>query len=274
MKIDSHQHFWNYHPERQAWIGPEMQLIRRNFLPEDLYPLLEENKIDACIAVQAEESKEETAFLLDISQAHDWILGVVGWEDLGREDLDLVLEGYDTQKKLLGFREVLQSKDPSYLLRKEFVRGIRKIGQQGYSYDLLIFPRHLEASLALIDQVPYQRFVIDHAAKPSIREGYWKEWKKLLQPIAEREYVYCKLSGLITEANWNSWTVEELQPYLEISLELFGPKRLMFGSDWPVCLVAGDYPEVVGLIESFTDQLTSMEKESIMGGTAAAFYLI
>ena len=274
MKIDSHQHFWHYHPERHDWIGIEMQKIRRNFLPEDLYPLLEASAIDACIAVQAEESRKDTDFLLELCQAHEWILGVVGWVDLGSEDLDRALEEYSSEKKLLGFREVLQSKDPSYMLRKEFVRGIQKIGEKGYSYDLLIFPTHLEASLALIDQVPYQRFVIDHAAKPPIRDGNWKAWKKLLQPVAEREGVCCKLSGLITEANWNSWTEEELQPYLEISLELFGPKRLMFGSDWPVCLVAGDYPEVVGLIESFTDQLTSMEKESIMGGTAAAFYLI
>jgi L-fuconolactonase len=273
MKIDSHQHFWHYHPERHAWIGSEMQKIRRNFLPEDLYPLLEASAIDACIAVQAEESRKDTDFLLELCQAHEWILGVVGWVDLGSEDLDRILEEYSSEKKLLGFREVLQSKDPSYMLRKEFIRGVQKIEEKGYAYDLLIFPMHLEASLALIDQVPHQRFVIDHAAKPPIREGNWKAWKKLLQPIAEREGVYCKLSGLITEANWNSWTVEELQPYLEISLELFGPKRLMFGSDWPVCLVAGDYPEVVGLIKSFTDQLTPMEKESIMGGTAAAFYL-
>jgi L-fuconolactonase len=274
MRIDSHQHFWNYDPKRQGWINEEMMRIRRNFTPGDLYPLLQETKLDGCIAVQADESLRETDFLLDLSNQHDWILGVVGWADLGKDDLDQVLDQYASQEKLVGFREVLQSKDPRYMLREEFVRGIQKLKERGLAYDLLLFPQHLEAALDLVKKCPEQRMVIDHLAKPLIKDGEWKEWKKRIALLAERELIYCKISGMITEADWKKWKTEDLLPYLEIVLELFGPERLMYGSDWPVCLVAGEYEQVYRVVEDFTGQLSPSERDRIMGETAAEFYKI
>ncbi len=274
MRLDCHQHFWEYDPKRQGWITPEMNRIRRNFLPGDLYPLLQDAKIDGCIAVQADESLRETDFLLDLASQHDWILGVVGWADLGNDQLDEFLDKYSEAEKLVGFREVLQSKDPRYMLREEFVRGVQKIGKRGYSYDVLIFPQHLSASLELVSKCPDQRFVIDHLAKPFIKVGEWKDWKKGMALLAERELVQCKLSGMVTEADWKKWTPEQLLPYLEIALELFGPDRLMYGSDWPVCLLAGEYEQVYRVLDDFTSQLTSSEKNRILGETAAEFYRI
>lgn len=274
MRLDSHQHFWEYDPKRQDWISPEMNRIRRNFLPGDLYPLLQDAKIDGCIAVQAEESLRETDFLLDLASQHAWISGVVGWADLKDDKLDELLDQYSESKKLVGFREVLQSKDPAYMLQKEFIRGVQKIGGRGYGYDILIFPNHLAASLDLVKKCPDQRFVIDHLAKPNIKDGEWKNWKKGMALLAERELIHCKLSGIITEADWKKWTPEQLFPYLEIALELFGPNRLMYGSDWPVCLLAGEYEKFWEVMEQFTDALSSSEKARIMGDTAAEFYKI
>lgn len=272
MRIDSHQHFWNYDPKKHEWINAEMSRIRRNFTPGDLYPLLQEANMDGCIAVQADESLRETDFLLDLSSQHDWILGVVGWADLGKEDLDQLLDHYASQKKLVGFREVLQSKDPRYMLREEFIRGMHKLKKRELAYDLLLFPQHLDAALELVKKCPEQRMVIDHLAKPLIKDGEWKEWKKKMALLSERELIYCKLSGMVTEADWKKWKSEDLLPYLEIALELFGPERLMYGSDWPVCLVAGEYEEVYRVIDDFTSQLSLSEKEQILGETAAEFY--
>lgn len=272
MRIDSHQHFWEYNPKRQDWITPDMSRIRRNFLPGDLYPLLQDANIDGCIAVQADESLRETDFLLDLGAQHEWILGVVGWADLGKDDLDEILDQYSSQEKLVGFREVLQSKDSRYMLREEFVRGIHKLKERGYAYDLLLFPQHLDAALELVKKCPEQRMVIDHLAKPLIKDGEWKDWKKKMALLAERELIYCKVSGMVTEADWKKWTPEDLFPYLEIALELFDPDRLMYGSDWPVCLVAGEYEQVYRVVDDFTSQLSTSEKDRIMGETAAEFY--
>ena len=274
MRLDSHQHFWEYDPKRQDWITPDMSRIRRNFLPGDLFPLLQDAKIDGCIAVQADESLRETDFLLDLANQHEWIRGVVGWAGLKNDQLDGVLDQYSDVKKLVGFREVLQAKDPEYMLQEEFIRGIQKIGKRGYTYDILIFPNHLAATLQLVKKCPDQRFVIDHLAKPYIKDGEWKDWKKAIGLIAERELVYCKLSGMTTEADWKKWTPDQLFPYLEISLELFGPERLMYGSDWPVCLLAGEYEQYWEVIEQFTDALSPSEKAKIMGETAVEFYKI
>jgi L-fuconolactonase len=274
MRIDAHQHFWNYDSERFDWITDDMAALRRNFLPEDLNPILQASQIDGCIAVQAEEQVRETEFLLELSEDHPWILGVVGWAELAQDNLDEVLDQWSNYSRLLGFREVLQSKEPEYMLRKEFIRGIHKLGKRGYTYDLLTYPQQLPAALQLVDACPNQFFVIDHLSKPDIKAGDWKAWKKSLQPFSERELVYAKVSGLVTEADWKKWNPADLFPYLEIALELFGPKRLLFGSDWPVCLAAGQYKEVLGVIESFADQLSAHEKEALFGGTAQEFYKI
>ncbi|AMQ57366.1 amidohydrolase family protein [Algoriphagus sanaruensis] len=272
MKLDAHQHFWHYDPKRQEWITPEMGRIRRNFVPADLYPLLQEVQIDGCIAVQAEESLRETDFLLDLAQEHEWIMGVVGWADLGQDNLDEVLDQYSNQEKLVGFREVLQAKDPRYMLRDEFVRGMQKLKERGYTYDLLLFPHHLEAALELVKKCPEQRMVIDHLAKPLIKDGEWRDWKKKISLLAEREMIYCKISGMVTEADWKKWTSDDLTPYMEIALELFGPERLMFGSDWPVCLVAGEYEQVYKVVDDFISPLSPSEKANLMGDSAVQFY--
>lgn len=274
MRIDSHQHFWKYDSERFEWITDDMAKLRKDFLPEDLYPILQTARIDGCIAVQAEEHLRETEFLLELSESHPWILGVVGWVELAQDNLDELLDAWSSNNKLLGFREILQSKDPEYMLRKDFIRGIRKIGQRGYSYDLLTFPHQLNAALKLVDSCPNQSFVIDHLSKPDIKAGDWKTWKKSMQPFGERELVYAKFSGLVTEADWKSWSPNELYPYLEIALEIFGPKRLLFGSDWPVCLVAAEYEQVLEVIESFANQLSGDEKDALFGENAQEFYKI
>jgi L-fuconolactonase len=272
MRLDAHQHFWKYDKVTHSWITDEMKVIRRDFPAGDLFPLLEEAKIDGTIAVQADETLRETEYLLDLADQNNWIKAVVGWADLGSDQLEDILDQLSAQKKLRGFREVLQSKDPEYMLRKEFIRGIRKLGKRGYTYDILIFPEHLDASLQLVDKCSDQLFVIDHLAKPKIKEGEWKEWKKKMVLLAERELVHCKLSGMVTEADLKNWKPEDLQPYLEIAMELFGPKRLMFGSDWPVCLVAGEYEQVFEVVDRFTDSLSAGEKARVMGETAKEFY--
>ncbi|MHA7129175.1 amidohydrolase family protein [Algoriphagus namhaensis] len=272
MKLDAHQHFWKYNPSRQPWINEEMKAIRRNFLPEDLHPLLIQTGIDGCVAVQADESTRETAFLCDLAIEFDFIKAVVGWADLASDTLDADLDLFASQKKLKGYREVLQSKPVEYMLRKEFIRGITKLGKRGYTYDILIFHDQLEAAYHFVKKAPEQPFVIDHLAKPNIKLGIWKDWKKELALLAEREYIYCKVSGMITEADWKKWTGKDLQVYLEVALEHFGPNRLMFGSDWPVCTVAGEYEQVLEVVERFTDALSQTEKEAILGKTAMEFY--
>lgn len=272
MRLDAHQHFWKYNPKKHSWITDDMKVIQRNFLPGDLLPILQENQMDGCVAVQADERFHETAFLLDLAEEFEQIKAVVGWADLGSDDLDKDLDQFASQKKLKGYREILQSKNVDYMLRKEFIRGIQKIGKRGYTYDILIFHTQLEAALNFVKSAPEQPFVIDHLAKPNIKLGIWRDWKKELAPIAERDYIYCKVSGMVTEADWKNWTPKELQVYMEVALELFGPKRLMFGSDWPVCKLAAEYEQVLEIIERFTDRLSKTEKEAIMGNTAAEFY--
>ncbi|NVJ85251.1 MAG: amidohydrolase family protein [Algoriphagus sp.] len=272
MRIDAHQHFWKYDPKRHDWIDERMKSIRRDFLPGDLKPILEESKMDGCVAVQAEESLRETEFLLDLAEENDWIKAVVGWADLGSPDLSKTLEDFSQSRKLKGFREILQDKDPRYMLREDFIQGLKLLHSYGFTYDILVFPTHLKAVLKVVKQCEGHAFVIDHLAKPYIKNGEWKEWKKAMLPIAERDYVFAKVSGMVTEADWKNWNREQLLPFLEIALELFGPDRLMFGSDWPVCLLAGSYEQISGLVEEFTDTLSAHEKSQIMGLTSSKFY--
>lgn len=274
MKIDAHQHFWQYDREKHAWIDEEMKVIRKNFPPNDLFPLLQEAQIDGTVAVQADETWRETEYLLDLASQYPWIKAVVGWVDLANPKLADYLDIASESPKLKGFREVLQSKNPDHMLRPEFIKGIHQLGKRGYTYDILIFPTHLDASLKLVSKCPDQPFVLDHLAKPNIKSGEWKEWRKKLALLAERELVYCKLSGMITEADLKKWTYEDILPFMEIALELFGPKRLMYGSDWPVCLVAGEYERVWEAINRFSNSLSVGEKQKILGETAEDFYRI
>lgn len=273
MIIDSHQHFWKYNPQKHAWIDDEMSVIRKDFLPSDLESVFTDHGVDGCVAVQADQTLQETDFLLELAHEHDFIKGVVGWVDLRSDALDRVLEKYAPDSKLKGYRHIVQGEeDPNFLLRPDFLKGISKLENYGAAYDILVFPHQLGATLEFVKKFPNQKFVIDHIAKPYIKDGFYEGWAVLMKEIAKHENVQCKISGMITEADYNSWTPKQIHPYMELVLNAFGPDRILFGSDWPVCLVAGKYKEVLQLTTNFIDTLSTSEKNAIMGANAVAFY--
>lgn len=273
MTLDSHQHFWHYELPKHDWIDDDMAAIRQDFTPSDLRDILAANNVDGCIAVQADQTLAETDFLLEIATAHDFVKGVVGWIDLRSEKLEQDLGRYAGQSLLKGFRHVVQGEpDPFFLLRPEFLRGIDLIGQRGYTYDILIFPHQLVSALELVKQFPDYPFVIDHLAKPYAKAGYFTGWAAGMAAIAKFPNVHCKLSGLITEASYANWTEEEMLPYLQHVLQVFGPNRCMFGSDWPVCRVAGDYGQVKNLVVRSLQGYSAAEREAVFGGNCARFY--
>ncbi len=273
MIIDSHQHFWYYNPKTHAWINDSMAVIRKDFLPQELEQVYAKNGIDGCIAVQANQTLEETQFLLSLAKTYNFIKGVVGWVDLCHTNLEKVLFEYKKNEKLKGFRHIVQSEpDSNFLLRPDFIRGITYLEKYNFTYDILVFPHQLGAVLELVKRFPNQKFVIDHMAKPYIKDGFFEGWAVLINEIGKCENVFCKLSGIITEADYNTWTKAQIQPYLDHVLSAFGTSRLMFGSDWPVCLVAGTYTQVKQLITHFISKLTQNEQQQIMGGNAVSFY--
>lgn len=272
-RIDAHQHFWQYHPERDRWITDDMAVIQRDFLPVDLRPLLTENGLSGCVAVQAGQSEAETMFLLDLAAENPFIAGVVGWVDLQEKDVGERVAYFSQFGRLKGFRHIVQGEeDPGFLSRPEFLRGIRALGNHHYTYDLLIRPHQLEAAIAFVRQFPDQPFVIDHLAKPFIKSGEKEPWASQIKALAQHENVYCKLSGLVTEADWNHWQPQDFSFYIQHAVEVFGPQRLMFGSDWPVCLLAAPYDGVVSLLADEIASLSIDEKAAIWGGTAGRFY--
>ncbi|WP_420154895.1 amidohydrolase family protein [Siphonobacter sp.] len=273
MKIDSHQHFWQYDPIRDAWITPAMQAIRRDFFPEDLQPLLDNTGIDGTVAVQADQSEAETEFLLTLAEQHNFIKGVVGWVDLRSETLSERLDYFKAFPKLKGFRHVVQAEpDDLFLLRTEFMEGVRTLGEYGYTYDILIYPKHLPVARELATRLPYNRFVVDHGAKPLIKQGELEKWTADIQSLGKRENVCCKVSGLVTEADWEKWSLKQLRPYLDVIFESFGTSRTMFGSDWPVCLVASAYERWVEILNEYMEPFSETEKAQFWGITATEFY--
>jgi L-fuconolactonase len=273
MIIDSHQHFWHYEPVKHAWIDDDMAVIRKDFMPSDLEVVYKENGIDGCVAVQADQTLAETDFLLKLASEHDFIKGVVGWVDLRSSTIETTLETYSQHKKLKGFRHVVQGEaDHNFLLRPHFLIGMSLLKKFNFTYDILIFPHQLGATLEFVKQFPNQKFVVDHIAKPYIKDGFYDGWAVLMKEIARQENVYCKLSGMITEAEYKLWTPEQIKPYMELVLEAFGPERLLFGSDWPVCLVAGNYSKVKSLVTDFISTLSPSEQAQIMGTNAINFY--
>ena len=273
MKIDSHQHFWHYNPVRDGWITDEMSVIRRDFLPEDLLPELSRNRVDGCVAVQADQSEAETLFLLELADGCEQIKGVVGWVDLVAANLADRLKYFSQFEKLRGFRHIAQSEpDERFLARKDVVAGIQHLGQFGFSYDILIYPRQLPAAIELVQQLPEQRFVIDHMAKPSIQKRDIAKWAKQMRTIAECHNVFCKVSGMVTEADWKAWRFDDFKPYLDVVLEAFGVDRIMFGSDWPVCLVAASYDQVGNLVAQYVENLPDEQQDRIFGLNAISFY--
>jgi len=273
MNIDSHQHFWRYDPRRDAWITREMSVLKRDFLPEDLIPQLHANQVDGSIAVQAAQSEAETTFLLELAEQFDEIKGVVGWVDLCAPNLPERLEHFSHFDKLCGFRHVVQSEpDDRFMLRQDFLTGIRQLQPFEFTYDILIYPHQLPAAIELVERLPQQHFVLDHLAKPLIRSGVISPWARQIRLLAANPNVYCKLSGLITEANWRSWRETDFRPYMDVVFDAFGVDRLMFGSDWPVCLLAADYRDVKQLLISYLDDSPLEQRDKILGRNAEKFY--
>lgn len=273
--LDTHQHFWKYDPVRYAWIDNEMHQIRRDFLPADLKPILDANGIAGCIAVQADQTEAETEFLLELAAAHSFIRGVVGWVDLQAPRAPDRLAHFSQHKKLCGIRHIVQDEpDVNFLLQPDFVRGLEMLRTYNLTYDILVFPHQLGAALELVRKLPDQPFVIDHIAKPYIKAGYFDGWAVLMQEIAACPNVYCKVSGMITEADWATWKPDDFSRYLDVVFSAFGTERTMFGSDWPVCLVAGSYEKMLGLVQHFTSDFSEDEKAAFYGKTGAKFYKI
>lgn len=273
MNVDAHQHFWRYNARRDRWITEEMAVLRRDFLPPDLLPEFAANEIAASVAVQADQSERETMFLLDCADRHPEIAGVVGWVDLRASNLPERLAFFSRFKKLCGFRHVVQAEpDDSFLLREDFCRGVSRLHEFRFTYDLLIYPKQLPAACRFVERFPEQRFVIDHLAKPLIRTGKLDPWRGQIREIATHPNVFCKLSGMITEADWSRWSSDHCKPYLDVILDAFGPERLMFGSDWPVCLLAGTYRRVKSLVGDYVQSLSAGDREKIFGLNAVRFY--
>lgn len=272
MKIDSHQHFWQYDRQKHDWITDEMAVLKRDFLPGDLSPLLTGCGLDGCVAVQADQSMEETLFLLELTRHHDFIKGVVGWVDLRSPHLENSLKELSRHEKLVGFRHVLQGEPEGFMLQPDFVRGVEELSRLGYTYDILVYAHQLPEVVQLLDRLPEMPLVIDHFAKPDIKSGSISQWKENMEQIAQHQHVVVKMSGLVTEADWKGWHPEDMEQYFEVVLQHFGAGRILYGSDWPVCTLAGDYQRVYDLAGHLIGRLGSAEQADIMGLNAARFY--
>lgn len=277
MRIDSHHHFWNYTPEAYPWIDESMGVLKRDFGPGDLGPVLEELGIGGVVSVQARTEEVENEALLEHAAAHDWILGVVGWIDLAAADSAEKVARFAERKKAVGLREVLQGMpDRAYCLREDFNRGVASLHDFGLVYDLLLYADQLGAATQFVDRHPAQAFVLDHLAKPVIGGpgGVDAEWERAIRALAEREHVSCKLSGMITEVipALEDWDPDLLGPWFDVVLEAFGPDRLLFGSDWPVCLLRGEYADWFQCVEFWIGGLSEAERNAILGGNAARVY--
>lgn len=271
-RIDAHQHFWRFDPVRDAWITPDMAPIRRDFLPSDLAPVLAANGMDGCVAVQADQSEAETRFLLELAHANQFVRGIVGWVDLRAPDLDDTLACLSADDALCGVRHISQAEPDDFLTRDDVVRGIGHLHRFGLTFDVLLYERQLPAAIALADRLPDQPFVLDHLGKPCIRDGVLEPWATHLRELARRPNVWCKVSGLVSEADWTHWRPADLRPYLDVAFDAFGPERLMFGSDWPVCLVAGEYARVKSVVDDYTAALSADEQRALFGVNASHFY--
>jgi L-fuconolactonase len=273
MRIDAHQHFWVYSPAEYPWLGKGMEHLRRDFLPADLEPLLRQHGLDGSVAVQARQSLEETRWLLELADRHASIAGVVGWVDLRSADLEEQLQKFTSHPKFVGVRHVAQDEvDDRFLARDEVIAGVAALHAYGLVYDLLIYPRQLPAAIQLVAALPAQTFVLDHLAKPLIRERKIEPWASQLRELASHPNVACKLSGIITEADWLQWRPEEITPYLDVAREAFGWERLLYGSDWPVCLAAGDYAQVFDLVDQWSQSATEAQRASFFGQAAERWY--
>lgn len=274
MRIDSHQHFWKASRGDYHWMTPAVPLLNRDYLPPDLQPLLKKNKMDKTILVQAAQTTEETDFLLELAARYDFIAGVIGWLDMDSPHFPRELELYSKKPKFLGIRPMLQDlPDDDWILRPRVIEAIKWIADRDMPFEFLTYPRHLPHVLAVLETVPGLRAVVDHVSKPEIKNRKLDPWRSWMRRIASHPNVYCKLSGMITEADHKTWTPHDLRPYVEHVLECFGDERVMFGSDWPVCLLAGSYDQVVAALQAAVKPRLDQRGEiALFGQNAATFY--
>lgn len=272
MIIDSHQHFWNYHPIKDKWIVSSMKILKRDYLPKDLKPNLDENGIDGCIAVQADQSENENEFLLNLAEKNSFIKGVVGWIDLTDENIEQKLAYYKTKSLFKGIRNIVQAENDDYLLRADIQKGISKLSKYKLTYDLLIFPRQLSAAIKLVKKFPSQIFILDHIAKPDISNSMSENWKKNITILSKFKNVSCKLSGMVTETKDFSFNDNDFFPFIDHIFKSFGPERVLFGSDWPVCLLAADYKKVVQIVKIYFKNHSKKTKLNVMGLNAIKIY--
>ena len=272
-QIDAHHHLWRYTPEEYGWIGQGMEVLRRDFLPSDLKPLLDTGGITGAVAVQARQTLQETEWLLQMADENPWIRGVVGWAPITSPEFPEILAKLRQNPRLKGLRHVVQDEpDENFILGEAFNRGIHALRETGLVYDVLIHARHLPQAIRFLDRHPQQAFVFDHCAKPRIASGEVEPWRTQMRELAMRPHVCCKVSGLVTEAEWMLWKPEDLRRYFDVVLEAFGPERLLFGSDWPVELLASEYQRWVDTVEAWTAGLSGSERDAIWGGNAVRVY--
>ena len=272
-KIDAHHHLWRYSPLEYAWLDDTMKALHRDYLPQDLMRELSAAGMDGTVAVQARQTLEETRWLLKQADACPAIRGVVGWAPIAGEDFPGVMEEFEDRPKLKGLRHVIQAeKDEDYILRADFNAGIEAMQGSGLVYDILIYERQLPQAIEFVDEYPHQVFVLDHIAKPLIGKGVLEPWAENLRELGLRRNVYCKVSGMVTEANWTVWTQETLRPYLDVVVDAFGADRLLAGSDWPVCLVATEYARWFEVLREYFAGFSESERDAIFGGTAVDVY--
>jgi L-fuconolactonase len=273
MRVDAHQHFWKYNPAEYEWIDDSMAAIRRDFLPEDLEPQLERNEFQGSIAVQTRQTLEETRWLLELADRSSKILGVVGWVDLCSPEMRSQLIEFTRNPKLVGIRHIVQSEsDDRFLMRQDFLRGIALLKEFDLAYDILIYAKHLPVAAEFVERFPKQRFVLDHLAKPAIKIQEVESWAAGIRRLATFPNVFCKLSGLVTEADWQRWKPEDITPYLDIAFATFGASRLMIGSDWPVCLVAGSYGRTMDVVKKYLQGHPAETREAVLGENARRFW--
>jgi L-fuconolactonase len=272
-RIDAHHHLWRYSAQEYAWLDESMKELQRDFLPKDLMRAIAAAGIDGTVAVQARQTMEETRWLLQQADECDAIRGVVGWAPIAGEDFPGVMEEFENRPKLKGLRHVIQGEtDENYILREDFNSGIRTMLDSGLVYDVLIYERHLPQAIEFVDEHPQQIFVLDHVAKPMIAAGLMEPWAQRMRELGERENVWCKVSGMVTEAEWAGWNAETLRPYLDVVVEAFGVERLMAGSDWPVCLVASEYGLWFEVLRDYFAGFSDAERDAVFGMTAMNVY--
>jgi len=273
MKIDAHQHFWIYNARDYGWIGPAMEILKRDFLPSDLAPLLESAGFEGTVAVQARQCSEESQWLLELADQRPFVRAVVGWVDLCSPKVDEQLTALARRPKFRGIRHIVHDEpDDRFMLREDFVRGLTCLANYKLTYDLLLFPRHLPVACELVKRFPNQHFVVDHLAKPLMKARALESWAADIRRLATFPNVFCKISGMVTEADWQHWKPADFIPYLDVILECFGPRRAMVGSDWPVCTLAGNYSQVMQIPADYLKKLSAGEQAAVWGENAKRFY--